>query len=63
MVRDTRAHATNEIADRMQGVLATTWVPFGAFAKAYFGESGGDAEVHEATGTFRALYEEIRTTQ
>jgi len=60
MVRDTRAHATNEIADRMQGVLETTWVPFGSFAKAYFGEQAGDTEVHEAVQTFRALFEEVR---
>ena len=60
MVRDTRAHATSEIADRMKGVLETTWVPFGAFAKAYFGEQTGNAEVHEAVQTFKALFEEMR---
>ena len=63
MVRDTRAHATPEIADRMQGVLATTWTPFGPFAKAYFGERSGDQEVHEAVQTFRALFEELRSEQ
>lgn len=63
MVRDTRAHATAEIGDRMQGVLATTWVSFGPFAKAYFGERIGDAQVHEAVRTFRALFEELRAAQ
>jgi hypothetical protein len=63
MVRDTRAHATSEIGDRMQGVLQSTWVPFGPFAKAYFGERTGDAEVHEAVQTFRALFEELRAIQ
>ena len=62
MLRDTRAHATPEIADRMQGMLQTTWVPFGPFARAYFGEQVGDAEVHEAVQTFRALFEEIGAT-
>jgi hypothetical protein len=63
MVRDTRAHATPEIADRMQGVLQSTWVPFGPFAKAYFGERTGDAQVHEVVQTFRALFEELRASQ
>jgi len=60
LVRDTRAHATREIADRMQGVLQTTWVPIGPFANAYFGEKTGDSEVHEAVQTFQALFEELR---
>lgn len=63
MVRDTRAHATPEIAGRMQGMLHTTWTSFGAFAKAYFGERSGDSEVHEAVQTFQALFEEIRAAQ
>ena len=60
MVRDTRAHATAAIGGRMQGLLQTTWAPLGAFAKAYFGEPTGDAGVHEAVQTFRALFEELR---
>jgi len=63
LVRETRAHATGEIGDRMQGVLQTTWVPFGPFARAYFGEQAGDTEVHEAAQTFRALFEELRAGQ
>ena len=63
MVRDTREHATPEIAGRMQGILQTTWVPFGSFAKAYFGEKTGDREVHEAVQTFRALFEELRSAE
>jgi hypothetical protein len=63
MVRDTRAQATSEIGDRMQGVLQSTWVPFGPFARAYFGERTGDTEVHEAVQTFRALFEELRASQ
>jgi hypothetical protein len=62
-VRDTRAHATSEIGDRMKGVLQTTWVSFGTFAKAYFGEQTGDTEVHEAVQTFRALFEELRAIE
>lgn len=61
MVRDTRAHATAEVADRMLGVMATTWVAVGPFARAYFGEQAGDRQVHEAVQTFRALFEELRS--
>jgi hypothetical protein len=60
MVRDTRAHATNAIGNRMQGVLQTTWVRVGAFAKAYFGEQAGSAEAQGAVQTFRAVFEELR---
>jgi hypothetical protein len=63
MVRDTRAHATSEIGGRMQGIMQTTWVGFGPFAKAYFGEKTGDAEVHEVVQTFRMLFEELRASQ
>ncbi|MFN7998700.1 MAG: family 20 glycosylhydrolase [Bryobacteraceae bacterium] len=63
MVRDTRAHATDEIAGRMQGVMATTWISFGPFARAYFGEKSGDSQVHEVVQTFRALFEEVRSVQ
>ena len=63
MVRDTRAHATPEIAGRMQGILQTTWVPFGPFAQAYFGVQAGGREAHEAVQTFRALFEELRSAE
>jgi hypothetical protein len=63
MVRDTRAHATAEIAGRMQGLLQTTWVSFGPFTKAYFGEGSADAQAQEAAQTFRALFQEISSIQ
>lgn len=63
MVRAARADATPEIADKMRGVMHTTWVPFGPFADAYFGSRTGDREVHEAVQTFRALFEELRHGQ
>jgi hypothetical protein len=63
MVRDTRSHATTEIADRMQGVLQTTWVSFGPFANAYFGDKSADTQSQEAVQTFKALFEEIGSIQ
>lgn len=60
-IRAVRAHATEELAGRMQGVLATTWVGLGPFVKAYFGETPADVQVVEAVNTFRALFREIRS--
>jgi len=59
-IRAVRAHATDAIAARMQGVLQTTWSAFGAFAKAYYGETAGNAGVMEALSCFRALFREMR---
>ena len=58
-IRDARAHATEAIAGRMQGILQTTWGGFGPFANAYFGQPA-DPRTTEALQTFRALFEEIR---
>jgi hypothetical protein len=64
-IRKVRSHATAAIADRMQGVLQTTWVGFAPFAHAYFGEPvPGDAksaaDVWESLTTFRTLFRELR---
>lgn len=58
-IRAVRAHATEAVAARMQGVLATTWCDLGQFVKAYFGESPVDVQAAEAVNTFRALLREI----
>jgi len=59
-IRAVRAHSTDAIAGRMQGVLATTWVGFGPFARAYFGETPAEIQAVEAANTFRALFREMR---
>jgi hypothetical protein len=59
-IRSVRAHATNAITARMQGVLQTTWGGFGQFAKAYFGEPSASTNVAEAVTCFRALFRELR---
>jgi hypothetical protein len=55
-----RAHATDALAARMQGVLQTTWCGFMPFAKAYFGETPRNSNVAEAVSCFRALFRELR---
>jgi glycosyl hydrolase family 20 len=59
-IRSVRAHATDAIAARMQGVLQTTWTGIGPFAKAYFGETPANSQALEAVSCFRALFRELR---
>jgi len=64
-IRRVRSHATEAIANRMQGVLQTTWAGIGPFAHAYFGEPiPGDAasstNTLESVACFRALFRELR---
>jgi len=63
-IRRTRSHATKAIAERMQGVLQTTWTGIGPFAAAYFGEAQPGARdnrnAQEAADCFRALFRELR---
>ena len=62
-IRAVRAHATDAIATRMQGVLATTWCSLGQFVNAYFGQTPADLSAAEAVNTFRALFREIRSAE
>jgi hypothetical protein len=60
-----RSHATDAVANRMQGVLQTTWAGIAPFARAYFGqpEPGGAApsgQIVESLACFRALFSELR---
>jgi hypothetical protein len=59
-IRAVRAHSTDAIAQRMEGVLQTTWGGFGPFVKAYFGETPENGRVMEAVTCFRALFHELR---
>ena len=65
-IRAVRAHATDAIASRMQGVLQTTWTGIAPFARAYFGETApadarSSSNVVEAVACFRALFRELRS--
>ena len=63
-IRRVRAHATDAISSRMQGVLQTTWAGIGPFARAYFGEWSGvpqpAGDLLESLACFRALFAELR---
>ena len=62
MIRMARANSSPAVAARLQGMLHTTWVGFGAFVRAYFGESANaNAQALEAVATFRELNRELRT--
>ena len=59
--RRTRATAAAPVAERMLGLLQTTWVGFGPFVRAYFGEEKAPpAQVAEAVLCFRELFAELR---
>jgi hypothetical protein len=59
--RRTRATAAPPVAERMLGMLQTTWVGFGPFVRAYFGEDKAPpAQVAEAVLCFRELFAELR---
>jgi len=61
MVSRARATAARPVADRMLGMLQTTWVGFGPFVRAYFGEDKSPRpQVAEAVMCFRELFQEIR---
>jgi hypothetical protein len=61
-IRSVRAHATETVAKRMQGVLQTTWGGFGPFVKAYNGEPPANGRIMESVSCFRALFRELRAT-
>jgi len=59
--RRTRATAAPPVAERMLGMLQTTWVGFGPFVRAYFDEDKAPpAQVAEAVLCFRELFAELR---
>jgi hypothetical protein len=64
-IRRVRSHATAAIADRMQGVVQTTWSGIAPFARAYFGEAAPkdaptSSNTLEALTCFRTLFRELR---
>ncbi len=63
-IRDIKAHSSPEVADRMLGVLQTSWVGLRPFAQAYF-KDGDPASVEaiESVQCFRELFRELRRTE
>jgi hypothetical protein len=60
LIRATRRDASPQVAQRMLGVVQTTWVGFGPFVRAYFGEKTADPQIIEALNCFRELFGELR---
>ncbi|HXK05207.1 MAG TPA: family 20 glycosylhydrolase [Verrucomicrobiae bacterium] len=60
LIRLARANSAPQVAARLQGVLQTTWVSFGAFAKTWFGDETRNTNATEAAATFRELFRELR---
>jgi hypothetical protein len=64
-IRRVRSHATDKVAERMQGVLQTTWSSIGQIARLYFGGTAASDErpsvnAEEALSCFRSLFRELR---
>ena len=60
-LRNVRAHATNAVAERMQGVLQTTWTNIATFARAYFGElQKPEPNAQDAVLCFKSVMRELR---
>lgn len=61
IMRRTRATAARPVAERMLGMLQTTWTGFGPFVRAYFGEDKSPRpQAAEAVLCFRELFQELR---
>ncbi|MBI4876157.1 MAG: family 20 glycosylhydrolase [Acidobacteria bacterium] len=59
-VRAVRLSAHPKVADRMLGMLQTTWCGFARFARGYFRENTTETNVMEAVNCFRELFRELR---
>lgn len=63
-IRRVRAHAARPVAERMLGLLQTTWTGFGPFVRAYFNlDQTPRAQTAEAVLCFRELFRELRAMQ
>lgn len=60
IMRLTRAQSSPRVAERMLGMLQTTWTGFAPFARAYFGEEKTNIPAIEAAACFRELFRELR---
>jgi hypothetical protein len=60
LIRAVRRDASPAVAERMMGMVQTTWTGFAAFAKAYSGDKDASTQAREAAGCFKELFRELR---
>jgi hypothetical protein len=56
LIRQVRANASEPVANRMLGVLQTTWGSFGNFLKAYQGDPSADKRMLEVVDCMKQLF-------
>jgi hypothetical protein len=61
LIRLVQAHAGDQIASRMRGLLHTSWGPAAAFIHAYYGEGQPSQSAREEAACFRALFAALRS--
>ncbi len=59
-IRSARANSSRVVAERMLGMLHTTWCGFGPFVRAYFGEEKENSRARESVVVFKELFDELR---
>jgi hypothetical protein len=63
MIIEGRANGNSQMADKFMGMLHTTWVGFGPFVRAYYGQAGVSGEARDTAKCFKDLFAAIRSGQ
>jgi hypothetical protein len=59
-IRAARRDAHASVAERLLGVIQTTWVGFSPFVKAYSGDKEASPQARESAACFRELFNDLR---
>jgi hypothetical protein len=59
-IQAARRDASTVVAERLLGMIQTTWVGFAAFVKAYSGDWDATPQARESAACFRELFSELR---
>lgn len=59
-IRAARRDAHPSVAERLLGMIQTTWVGFAPFVRAYSGDKDASPQAREATACFRELFHDLR---
>lgn len=63
LTRFARRHSSEKAAQRMRGMLHTTWCGFVSFIRAYRGEETDNRAAAESAETFKILFEALREAE